>query len=105
MAIWPSGLVTWTSYRPKGAAVRSNSARISVPLTKSVRTGWYSAKPGMTSLTMAFGWNWAPVIVVVTYRLSPPWSVCTPVIDSGSNCARTVTGVSSAGSELPTIST
>ena len=105
MACWPSGLVTWTSYRPYGAPVRSNSAMISVPLTKSVVTGWYSANPGMTSLTIALGWNWAPVIVVVTYWLSPPWSVCTFVIDSGSNWARMVTGVSSAGSELPSIST
>ena len=68
-------------------------------------SGWYSAKPGITSLTIALGWNWAPVIVVVTYWLSPPWSICTFVIDSGSSCASTVTGVSSAGSELPSIKT
>ena len=51
-------------------------------------SGWYSAKPGMTSLTIALGWNWAPVIVVVTYWLSPPWSICTFVIDSGSSCGQ-----------------
>ena len=42
-----------------------------VLLTKSVISGWYSAKPGITSLTIALGWNWAPLIVVVTYLLSP----------------------------------
>ena len=44
---------------------------ISVLFTKFVMSGWYSAKPGITSLTIALGWNWAPLIVVVTYLLSP----------------------------------
>ena len=40
--------------------------------------------PGRTSLTNAPGWKRAPVMVVVTQRLSPPWSCLMSVIENGS---------------------
>ena len=92
----PSGLMTFTSYRPCGASVKSKVAMIVVLSTTRHASGSYSAIPGRTSFTIAPSWNCAPVIVVVTCRLSPPVSVCTPVMTSGSSSASSRTGTPSA---------
>ena len=61
--------------------------------------------PGRTSLTSAPGWNRAPVMVVVTQRLSPPWSCLMSVIENGKALTVSVTGTSGRVPERPWIST
>jgi hypothetical protein len=89
----PSGLMTFRSYRPCGAPVKSKVAMIFVESITCHTSGSYSAMPGRTSLTIAPSWNCAPRMVVVTCRLSPPVSVCTSVISSGSSSASSVISV------------
>jgi hypothetical protein len=93
----PVGLMTLRSYRPCGASVKSKVAMIVLLSTTFQSRGSYSAMPGRTTLTMASGWNWAPRMVVVTCRLSPPVSVRTSVIASDSSSASRVMSVPSAG--------
>lgn len=41
--------------------------------------------PGRTSFTMASGWKRAPVMVMVTHLLSPPWSGVTSVMENSTS--------------------
>ena len=61
--------------------------------------------PGRTSLTSAPGWKRAPVMVVVTQRLSPPWSCKISVIENGSAFTVSVMGTLLPVPERPCTST
>src|SRR3546814_10554143 len=74
--------MTLMSYSPCGASVKSKVAMIVDASTTSHATGSYSAMLGRETLTIASGWNCAPLIVVVTWRESPPRSVWMSVIRS-----------------------
>ena len=74
---------------------------IFVPSTNRFATGNRSANPGRTSRTTASGWNWAPRMVVVTEPESPPRSVFTSVMVSGTSSAVIVTGRFGVGTENP----